>query len=191
MHAVRLKLKPLRRKRVGFKGKVYLIKTDLHTARWAAVLVKHIRVGDIELDHLWIEIRPSQLWNLIDERLIKKVDQTHNQNIWIPTNARLDVNGTGVVRSYYRMPHKTQIAQSVDYGLKQIKNIQIGIKKEKVVYLVTKLHYDRTHAITSIEHFAFKKRKYADKFAKENSSNSNDSFFEAHDDCYVEEIKVQ
>lgn len=129
MHAIRSQLKPLRRKRVGFKGKVYLIKTDLHTARWAAVLVKPIRVGDIELDHLWIEIRPSQLWNLIDERLIKKVDQTHNHTIWIPAKARLDVSGTGVVRSYHRMPHKAQIAQSVDYGLTQIKNVQIGTKE--------------------------------------------------------------
>lgn len=191
MHAVRLKLKPLRRKRVGFKGNVYMIKTDPHIDRWASVLVKPIRVGDIALDHLWIEIRPSQLWNLIDERLIKKVDQTHNQNIWIPTNARLDVSGTGVVRSYHRMPHKAQIAQSVDYGLKQIKNVQIGTKKVKLVYLVTKLHYDRTNAITSIAHFAFKKRKYADKFAKENSTNDHDPFFEAHDKCYVEELKVK
>lgn len=132
MHAVRLKLKPLRRKRIGFKGNVYMIKTDPHIDRWAAVLVKPIRVGDIALDHLWIEIRPSQLWTSIDERLIKKVDQTHNQNIWIPTNARLDVNGTGVVRSYYRMPHKAQIAQSVDYGLTQIKNVQIGTKTAKM-----------------------------------------------------------
>lgn len=129
MHTVRLNLKPLRRKRVGFKGNVYLIKTDIHTDRWAAVLVKPIRVGDIELDHLWIEIRPSQLWNLIDEKLIKNVDQTYNQSIWIPAKANLAISGTGVVRSYHRMPHKTQIAQSVDYGLKQIKNVQIGIKK--------------------------------------------------------------
>lgn len=132
MHAVRLKLKPLRRKRVGFKGDIYLIKTDLHTARWAAVLVKPIRVGDIALDHLWIEIRPSQLWNLIDEKLIKNVDQTYNQSIWIPTNLNLAISGTGVVRSYHRMPHKAQIAQSVDYGLKQIKNVQIGIKTVKM-----------------------------------------------------------
>lgn len=133
MHAVRLQLKPLRRKRVGFKGKVYLIKTDLHTDRWASVLVKPIRVGDIELDHLWIEMKPSKLWKLIDDRLIKKVDQTHNQTIWIPTNSNLDISGTGVVRSYHRMPHKTQIAQSVDYGLKQIKNVQIGTTKVKIV----------------------------------------------------------
>lgn len=191
MHAIRLKLKPLRRKRVGFKGNVYMIKTDPHTDRWTAVLVKPIRVGDIELDHLWIEIRPSQLWNLIDEKLIKNVDQTCNQSIWIPAKANLTISGTGVVRSYHRMPHKTQIAQSVDYGLKQIKNVQIGTKKVKIVYLVTKLHYDRTHTITSIEHFAFKKKKYADKFAKENTSKIDDPFFEAHDDCYVEEIKVQ
>lgn len=129
MHAVRFKLKPLRRKRIGFKGKVYMIKTDTPAARWASVLVKPIRVGDITLDHLWIEIRPSQLWNLIDEKLIKNVDQTYNQSIWIPAKAPLDVSGTGVVRSYYRMPHKAQIAQSVDYGLKQIKNVQIGTKE--------------------------------------------------------------
>lgn len=129
MHVIRSQLKPLRRKRIGFKGKVYLIKTDLHADRWAAVLVKPIRVGDIELDHLWIEIRPSQLWNLIDAKLIKNVDQTYNQNIWIPTKAHLDISGTGVVRSYHRMPHKTQIAQSVDYGLTQIKNVQIGTKE--------------------------------------------------------------
>lgn len=191
MHAIRLKLKPLRRKRVGFKGNVYLIKTDRHTDRWTAVLVKPIRVGDITLDHLWIEIRPSQLWNLIDEKLIKNVDQTYNQSIWIPAKANLAISGTGVVRSYHRMPNKTQIAQSVDYGLKQIKNIQIGLKKVKVVYLVTKLHYDRTHTITSIDHFAFKKKKYADKFAKENTSKIDDPFFEAHDECYVEELKVK
>lgn len=59
------------------------------------------------------------------------------------------------------------------------------------MYLVTKLHYDRTHTITSIEHFAFKKKKYADKFAKENTSKIDDPFFEAHDECYVEEIKVK
>lgn len=132
MHAVRLKLKPLRRKRVGFKGDIYLIKTDIHTDRWAAVLVKPIRVGDIALDHLWIEIRPSQLWTLMDEKVIKNVDQTYNQNIWIPAKANLAISGTGVVRSYHRMPHKTQIAQSVDYGLKQIKNVQMGIKTVKV-----------------------------------------------------------
>lgn len=191
MHSVRLQLKPLRRKRIGFKGKVYMIKTDPHIDRWAAVLVKPIRVGDIELDHLWIEIKPSQLWNLIDNKLIKKVDQTHNQNIWIPTNSNLAISGTGVVRSYHRMPHKTQLAQSIDYGLKQIKNVQIGIKKVKLVYLVTKLHFDRTNTITSIEHFAFKKRTYANKFAKENSTNDHDPFFEAYDKCYVEELKVQ
>ena len=106
-----------------------MIKTDTPAARWASVLVKPIRVGDITLDHLWIEIRPSQLWNLIDEKLIKNVDQTYNQSIWIPAKAPLDVSGTGVVRSYYRMPHKAQIAQSVDYGLKQIKNVQIGTKE--------------------------------------------------------------
>lgn len=132
MHAIRSQLKPLRRKRIGFKGHVYMIKTDPHIDHWASVLVKPIRVGDIELDHLWIEIRPSQLWNLMDERLIKKVDQTYNQTIWIPAKEHLDVSGTGVVRSYHRMPHKTQIAQSVDYGLKQIKNIQIGIKTAKM-----------------------------------------------------------
>ena len=132
MHAIRLNLKPLRRKRIGFKGNVYLIKTDPHMDHWASVLVKPIRVGDIKLDHLWIEIRPSQLWNLIDEKLIKNVDQTYNQNIWIPAKANLAISGTGVVRSYHRMPHKTQIAQSVDYGLKQIKNVQIGIKTVKM-----------------------------------------------------------
>ena len=129
MHAVRSQLKPLRRKRVGFKGDIYLIKKDLHIDRWTAVLVKPIRVGDIALDHLWIEIRPSQLWNLIDKKLIKNVDQTYNQSIWIPAKANLAISGTGVVRSYHRMPHKTQIAQSVDYGLKQIKNVQIGTKE--------------------------------------------------------------
>lgn len=106
-----------------------MIKTDPYIDRWASVLVKPIRVGDIALDHLWIEIRPSQLWNLIDEKLIKNVDQTYNQSIWIPAKANLAISGTGVVRSYHRMPHKTQIAQSVDYGLTQIKNVQIETKE--------------------------------------------------------------
>lgn len=120
-------------KRVNFTGNLIQVRVSIFPKETVACLLHNVKIGNIQLDHLWFRVTKRQFERWFDN-FVRQDDNFYPQyKIYNKKNKQINllVTGKATVKKYFRQPKPNKKLYSEDFGIFDADNLTL--KEEEIL----------------------------------------------------------